>query len=173
MALMLGAFMMQGLQPGAQLLSERPELFWGLVASMWIGNVMLVVLNLPLVGIWAKLLAAPYRILSPAILLFCCVGAYSINRSVFDVFLLAIFGFLGYVFYRLRCEPAPLLLGFVLGKMLEENLRRALVISQGDAMVFLQRPISLTFLALTFGLILILCAPLVQSGRQRVFAEEQ
>jgi putative tricarboxylic transport membrane protein len=173
MALMLGAFMMQGLQPGAQLLTERPELFWGLIASMWTGNVMLLVLNLPLVGIWVKLLAAPYRMLSPAILLFCCVGAYSINRSAFDVFLLGGFGLLGYLLYRLRCEPAPLLLGFVLGKMLEENLRRALVISQGDPMVFLERPISMTFLVFTAALVVVLCAPMIRAGRRRVFTEEE
>jgi TctA family transporter len=171
MALMIGALMMQGITPGAQLMTTRPDLFWGLVASMWTGNLMLVILNLPLIGIWVKLLAVPYRLLYPAILLVCCIGVYSINRNPLDIFLASLFGFLGYAFQHLRCEPAPLLLGFILGPMLEENLRRAFVISHGDPMVFLQRPISCTFLALTAVLVVILAAPMIRASRERVFQE--
>ena len=126
MALMIGALMMHGLHPGPQLMRDKPELFWGLVASMWTGNLMLVILNLPLVGIWAKLLTLPYRFLYPAILLICCIGVYSINNSALDVLIATVFGFIGYLLYRLDCEPAPLLLGFILGPLIEENLRRAL-----------------------------------------------
>ena len=132
MALMIGALMMHGLNPGPQLIRDKPELFWGLIASMWVGNLMLVILNLPLVGIWARLLTIPYRFLYPAILLICGIGVYSINNSALDVIIASVFGFVGYVLYRLRCEPAPLLLGFILGPMIEENLRRALLISHGD-----------------------------------------
>ena len=171
MALMIGALMMHGIAPGAQLVTSKPDLFWGLVASMWIGNLMLVVLNLPLIGIWVKLLAVPYRLLYPAILLVCCIGVYSINRNPLDVLLASLFGFLGYLFQHLRCEPAPLLLGFILGPMLEENLRRAFVISHGSPMVFIERPISCTFLALTAVLIVVLAAPAIRSGRERVFRE--
>ncbi|WP_439497479.1 tripartite tricarboxylate transporter permease [Bosea sp. (in: a-proteobacteria)] len=171
MALMIGALMMQGLSPGPQLMTEKPELFWGLVASMWIGNLMLIVLNLPLVGIWVKLLSAPYRILYPAILMFCCIGVYSLNSSWLDVVLAGGFGVLGYIFLKMRCEPAPLLLGFILGPMIEENLRRALLISKGDPAVFVQRPISLTFLLLALALIVVLVAPAFRSARERAFDE--
>ncbi len=171
MALMIGALMMHGLHPGPQLMRDKPELFWGLVASMWTGNLMLVILNLPLVGIWAKLLTLPYRFLYPAILLICAIGVYSINNSALDVLVATVFGFVGYLLYRLNCEPAPLLLGFILGPLIEENLRRALVISQGDPSVFVQRPISCTFLVLTAVLIVVLAAPAIRSGRERVFRE--
>ena len=171
MALMVGALMMHGLHPGPQLMQAKPELFWGLVASMWLGNLMLVVLNLPLVGIWAKLLTMPYRLLYPAILLICAIGVYSINNSALDVLVASVFGLVGYLLYRLHCEPAPLLLGFILGPLIEENLRRALLISHGDPYVFIQRPISCTFLALTAVLVVILAAPLIRSGRERVFKE--
>jgi len=171
MALMIGALMMHGLHPGPQLMRDKPELFWGLVASMWTGNLMLVILNLPLVGIWARLLTLPYRFLYPAILLICVIGVYSINNSALDVLVATVFGFVGYLLYRLNCEPAPLLLGFILGPLIEENLRRALVISQGDPSVFVQRPISCTFLALTAVLIVVLAAPAIRSGRERVFRE--
>ena len=171
MALMIGALMMHGLHPGPQLMRDKPELFWGLVASMWTGNLMLVILNLPLVGIWARLLTLPYRFLYPAILLICAIGVYSINNSALDVLVATVFGFVGYLLYRLNCEPAPLLLGFILGPLIEENLRRALVISQGDPSVFVQRPISCTFLALTAVLIVVLAAPAIRSGRERVFRE--
>jgi TctA family transporter len=172
MALMIGALMMQGLHAGPQLMRDRPELFWGLVASMWIGNVMLVILNLPLVGIWAKCLTVPYRYLYPGILLITCVGVYSINRSALDVVLASIFGLAGYLFNRLQCEPAPLLLGVILGPMIEENMRRALLISHGNPAVFVQRPISLTFLILTVALIGVLIAPMLRSTRQRAFQEQ-
>jgi putative tricarboxylic transport membrane protein len=172
MALMIGALMMQGLYPGPQLMRDRPELFWGLVASMWTGNVMLVVLNLPLVGIWAKFLTVPYRFLYPGILLITCIGVYSINTRAFDVVLACIFGFAGYLFNRLGCEPAPLLLGLILGPMIEENLRRALLISHGNPFVFLQRPISLTFLILAAALIGILVAPMLRSTRERAFEDK-
>jgi TctA family transporter len=167
MALMVGALMMQGIHPGPQLITNKPELFWGLIASMWIGNLMLLVLNLPLVGIWARLLTVPYRLLYPAILLICCIGVFSINKSALDVLLASMFGLIGFVLYRLGCEPAPLLLGFILGPMIEENMRRALLISQGDFSVFIERPISLSFLILTAILIVILVAPAIRSGRER------
>jgi TctA family transporter len=171
MALMIGALMMHGLHPGPQLMRDKPELFWGLVASMWVGNLMLVILNLPLVGIWAKLLTMPYRYLYPAILIICCVGVYSINNSALDVVIATVFGLVGYVLYRLRCEPAPLLLGFILGPLIEENLRRALVISHGNPLVLVQRPISLTFLALTAVLVAFLCAPMFRVAREKIFTE--
>ena len=171
MALMLGALMMHGLHPGPQLMRDKPELFWGLIASMWVGNLILVILNLPLVGIWAKLLTIPYHYLYPAILLICGIGVYSINNSSLDVMIASGFGLVGYVLYRLRCEPAPLLLGFILGPLIEEYMRRALLISHGDPLVFLQRPISATFLALTLALIVVLAAPAIRTARQRAFKE--
>src|SRR5918992_237352 len=169
MALMIGALMMQGIHPGPQLVNEKPELFWGLIASMWVGNFLLLVLNLPLVGMWARLLTIPYRLLYPAILLICCIGVYSINKSTLDVLLASLFGLVGFLLYRLRCEPAPLLLGFILGPMIEENMRRALLISKGDFAVFVTRPISLSFLIMTSILIVVLAAPLVRSTRERAF----
>jgi TctA family transporter len=138
---------------------------------MWIGNLMLVVLNLPLIGIWVKLLQVPYRLLYPAILLFCCIGVYSINNSVFDVFMTAGFGVLGWIFVKLECEPAPLLLGFILGPMMEENLRRAMLLSRGDPSVFVTRPISATMLAMAVGLLLIIVAPSVRKTREEAFQE--
>ncbi len=154
MALMLGAMIIQGIQPGPRLVGEHPELFWGLIASFWIGNVMLVVLNLPLIGIWVKMLSIPYRLLYPAILLFICIGVFSVNNNAFDVAMVLIFGVVGYGMMLLRFEPAPLLLGFILGPLMEEHLRRAMLLSRGDPMVFLERPISASFLALTLGLLL-------------------
>ena len=142
MALMVGAMTIHTIQPGPQVMTSNPQLFWGLIVSMWIGNVMLVILNLPLIGIWVKLLQVPYRLLYPAILLFCCIGVYSIQNNVFDVYMTALFGVLGWIFVKLECEPAPLLLGFILGPMMEENLRRALLLSRGDSTVFVTRPIS-------------------------------
>jgi TctA family transporter len=152
---------------------DRPELFWGVIASMWVGNLMLVVLNLPLVGIWAKLLTIPYRYLYPAILLICCIGVFSIKNNSFDVIVASVFGLVGYVLYKLQCEPAPLLLGFILGPLIEENMRRALLISHGDFSVFVQRPISASFLVLTAVLVVILAAPMVRSKREQVFHEEE
>jgi TctA family transporter len=172
MALMIGALMMQGIAPGPQLLNSNAELFWGLIASMWIGNAMLVILNLPLIGIWVKLLSVPYRLLYPAILLICCIGVYSLNSSALDVIVATFFGFLGYVFVRLRCEPAPLLLGFILGPMIEENLRRALLISHGSPTVFFDRSISLTFLILSVLLLAIMIAPAIRTKREIAFQEE-
>ena len=171
MALMIGAMMIQGIAPGPQVMTERPELFWGMVASMWIGNLMLVILNLPLVGIWVKLLSVPYRLLYPSILLFCCVGVYSISNQPFDVMLAALFGVLGYVFIKLECEPAPLILGFILGPMMEENLRRTMLLSRGDATVFFTKPISGALLAVAILLLLITLAPAVRKTRNAAFQE--
>jgi putative tricarboxylic transport membrane protein len=146
MAIMLGALTIHGIQPGPQVMVKHPELFWGLIASMWIGNVMLLILNFPLIGIWVKLLSVPYRILFPCIIVFCAIGMYSVNNNPFDVYMMLGFGLVGYLFVKLKCEPAPLLIGFILGPLFEENLRRALLISRGDPTVFLTRPISLGFL---------------------------
>ena len=149
MALMIGALMIHGITPGPQLVTERPELFWGLIMSFWIGNLMLLVLNIPLIGLWVKLLAVPYHMLYPAILVLVAIGVFSINNSTFDVWLVAFFGIVGYAMRLLDFQPAPLLLGFVLGPLMEENLRRALLISRGDFMVLIERPISGTFIAIT------------------------
>ena len=149
MALMLGAMTMQGIEPGPQAMIAKPELFWGIIASMWIGNLMLVILNLPLVGVWIRLLRVQYRWLFPSIIMFCCIGNYSVNNNEFDVYLCALVGVLGYVLLKLECEPAPLILGYVLGPLLEEYLRRALLISRGDPTVFFTRPISLGFMIAT------------------------
>jgi putative tricarboxylic transport membrane protein len=169
MALMLGAMTLHGITPGPQVMSERPELFWGVIASMWVGNLMLVVLNLPLIGIWVRLLTVPYRWLYPAILLFCCVGVYSINSSSVDVILTAGFGLLGYLLNKLDCEPAPLLLGFILGPMMEENLRRAMLYSRGDSSVFFTRPLSLGMLVLSALLLLVTIIPTVSRKREEAF----
>src|SRR5207302_8182320 len=171
MALMIGALMIQGIAPGPQVMNEKPELFWGLIASMWVGNLMLVVLNLPLIGIWIKLLTVPYRVLYPAILLFCAIGVYSISNASFDVSQTAVFGALGLLFFKLECEPAPLLLGFVLGPMMEENLRRAMLLSRGDPTVFFTRPISLGMLLAAAALLLLIVAPNFRKKREEAFAE--
>jgi TctA family transporter len=159
MAVMLAALTLQGIAAGPQVMLEKPDLFWGLIASMWIGNCLLVVLNLPLVGIWVKLLTVPYRWLFPSIILFCCIGNYSVSNNPFDVYLCALIGVLGYVLVKLECEPAPLLLGYVLGPLLEENLRRALLIARGDPTVFFTRPISLVFMLATLLILVIMVAP--------------
>ena len=172
MALMVGAMTIHNIQPGPQVMTSNPTLFWGLIVSMWIGNLMLVVLNLPLIGMWIKLLTVPYRMLYPAILLFCCIGVYSLSNSVFDVYMTAIMGFIGYIFVKLECEPAPLMLGFVLGPMMEENLRRAMLLSRGDPMTFLTRPISLGLLIASAALLLIVLAPALQKKREEVFIED-
>ncbi|MDR0529032.1 MAG: tripartite tricarboxylate transporter permease [Zoogloeaceae bacterium] len=171
MALMVGAMMIHGVVPGPQVMTERPELFWGLIASMWLGNFFLVLLNLPLIGIWVRLLKVPYRLLYPVVLVFCCVGVYSVSNSVFDVGLALFFGFVGYLFLKLGCEPAPLLLGFVLGPMMEENLRRAMLLARGDASVFFTRPISCTLLVLCIALILLLAWPQARKARETAFQE--
>ncbi|OGA14218.1 MAG: hypothetical protein A3G25_03915 [Betaproteobacteria bacterium RIFCSPLOWO2_12_FULL_63_13] len=172
MALMIGAMMIQGIAPGPQVMNERPQLFWGMIASMWVGNLMLVILNLPLIGIWIKLLTIPYRILYPAILLFCCIGVYSVQNSPFDVLLTALFGIVGYVFVKLECEPAPLILGFILGPLMEENLRRAMLLSRGNPMTFIERPISGAMLAVAAFLLLITMAPAVRKTREEAFVED-
>ncbi len=169
MAIMVGAMMIQGIAPGTALIKERPELFWGIVASMWIGNVMLVIINLPLIGLWVKLLHVPYRILFPIILVLCCVGTYSIGNATTLVLFLAAFAVLGYVFVKLGCETAPFLLGFVLGPLMEENLRRSMVISFGDPLIFVQRPISLTILLMTIGLVLMIVLPSFRKTREVAF----
>jgi TctA family transporter len=171
MALMIGAMMIQGIAPGPQVMTERPQLFWGMIASMWIGNLMLVVLNLPLIGMWIKLLMVPYRILYPSILVFCCIGVYSISNAPFDVMQTAAFGVVGYVFVKLECEPAPLILGFILGPLMEENLRRAMLLSRGDPLVFFQRPISLTMLLIAAFLLAVVLAPTVRKKREEAFVE--
>ncbi|HEX2480855.1 MAG TPA: tripartite tricarboxylate transporter permease [Methylomirabilota bacterium] len=168
MALMLGALTIHGVAPGPQVMTQRPELFWGLVASMWIGNLMLLLLNLPLVGLWTSLLRVPYRLLFPAIMVFSVLGVYSVNNSSFDVYLAALFGVLGFVWIRLGCSPAPILLGFVLGLMLEENLRRALVVSRGDPSVFVTRPISLVFVVATVLILVAAAAPAVRRRRAAI-----
>jgi len=172
MALMVGAMTIHNIQPGPQVMTSNPSLFWGLVASMWVGNLMLVVLNLPMIGIWIKLLQVPYRLLYPAILLFCGIGVYSTNNASFDVVMTAIFGFLGVVFVKLECEPAPLLLGFVLGPLMEENLRRAMLLSRGDPTVFFTRPISLAMLIVAAGLLLLIILPNFRKTRAAAFQEE-
>jgi TctA family transporter len=149
MALMLGALMIHGIAPGPTLITERADLFWGLIMSFWVGNIMLLVLNIPMIGIWVKILAVPYHLLYPAIMMLVCIGVFSLNNSTFDVWAVAAFGMFGYVMRLLDLQPAPLLLGFVLGPLMEENLRRALLISRGDFIVFLERPISGTFMAIT------------------------
>jgi putative tricarboxylic transport membrane protein len=172
MALMVGAMTIKGIQPGPQVMTSNPDLFWGLIASMWIGNLILVVLNLPLIGIWIKLLTVPYRLLYPAILSFCCIGLYTLNNNTFDVFMGAIFGVVGYIFYKLKCEPAPLLLGFILGPMMEENLRRALLLSRGDWTAFVTRPLSAGLLIAAALMIVIVMLPAIKSKREEAFQEE-
>ena len=155
-----GAMTIHNIQPGPLVMTSNPALFWGLIASMWIGNVMLILLNLPLIGIWVKLLKIPYRFMYPAILVFCCIGVYTVNNTVFDVYVTAAFGIIGYIFFKLGCEPPPLLLGFVLGPMMEENFRRALLLSRGDFTTFLTRPLSLGLLIASAHLVVIEALPL-------------
>ncbi len=172
MALMVGAMTIHNIQPGPQVMTSNPQLFWGLIASMWIGNAMLVILNLPLISIWIKLLTIPYRWLFPAIVLFCAIGVYSTNNNTFDIWMVAFFGIVGYLFIKLGCEPAPLLLGFILGPMMEENLRRAMLLSRGDWSVFATRPLSAGLLAAAVLLMVIVLLPSVKSKREDVFQEE-
>jgi TctA family transporter len=172
MALMVGAMTIHNIQPGPQVMTSNPQLFWGLIASMWLGNAMLVILNLPLIGIWIKLLTVPYRYLFPAIVLFCAIGVYSTNNNTWDVWMVALFGVIGYTFIKLGCEPAPLLLGFILGPMMEENLRRALLLSRGDWSVFVTRPLSATLLAMAVLMLIIVLLPSVKSKRQEAFVED-
>ena len=171
MALMIGALMIQGIQPGPQVMTERPELFWGLVASMWVGNLMLLVLNLPLVGVWVKLLAVPYRLLFPAIFVFCCIGVFTVDNKVFDIYVLAALTAVAYVLLRLDCEPAPLILGFILGPMMEEQMRRAMMINFGDVTIFVTRPLSAVFLGGAAILMLLIALPSLRAKREVAMQE--
>ena len=171
MALMIGAMIIQGIQPGPSVMKEQPALVWGIIVSMWIGNFFLVVLNLPLIGLWVRMIMVPYQLLYPAILVFCGIGVFSLNNSEFDIYLMGLFGLLGYVFVKLGCEPAPMLLAFILGPLMEEYLRRAMLISRGNPWVFVQRPISATLLTLA---VLAMCAVLLPSfskTREEAFTE--
>jgi TctA family transporter len=173
MALMAGAFLVQGITPGPDVMIEQPALVWGLIASMWVGNVLLVVLNLPLIGLWVRMLTVPYSVLFPVIVVFACIGTYSLNQNPYDVLAVAVFGVLGFVLIRAGCEPAPLLLGFVLGPLLEDNLRRALLLSRGDPTVFVTRPISGVLLALAAVVLVVTVLPMIRRKRDVVFAEDE
>jgi TctA family transporter len=172
MALMVGAMIIQGIQPGPSVITEQPALFWGIIVSMWIGNLFLLILNLPMIGMWVKIITIPYHFLYPAILVFCGIGVFSLKNAQFDIYFMALFGFLGYIFTKLDCEPAPLLLAFILGPLMEEYLRRAMLLSRGNPMVFLQRPISATLLALALLAILAVCIPALGKTREKTFREE-
>jgi TctA family transporter len=172
MALMVGAMTIHNIQPGPQVMTSNPALFWGLIASMWIGNLMLIILNLPMIGVWVKLLTIPYRHLYPAILVFCCIGVYSVNNTTFDIYLTAGFGIIGYLFNKLECEAPPLLLGFVLGPMMEENFRRALLLSRGDFTVFVTRPLSASLLFLALILVALVSVPAFKKTREEAFVED-
>jgi putative tricarboxylic transport membrane protein len=153
-------------------MNEKPELFWGLIASMWVGNLMLVVLNLPMIGMWVKLLTVPYRYLFPSILVFMAIGVFSLSNNPFDVLIMALFGVIGYVCVKLECEPAPMILGFILGPLMEENLRRAMLLSRGDPFVFFQKPISLGFMVASAILLVIVALPAIRAKREEAFVEE-
>ncbi len=171
MAIMVGAMMIQGIQPGAVVMTTNPDLFWGLIASMWIGNLMLLIINLPMIGLWVKLLSVPYRVLYPAILSFCVIGVYATNAEFVQIGIMVVFAVFGYVLLRLGCEPAPMVLGFILGPLMEDNLRRSLVLSRGDPMIFLERPISATLLAMTIILMVLIILPALRRRREEAFAE--
>jgi TctA family transporter len=171
MALMIGAMILQGIQPGPQVMTSQPALFWGLIVSMWVGNLMLLVLNLPMIGLWVRMISIPYHFLFPMILAFCAIGVFSLNNSTFDLYVMAVFGFAGYVLKKLDCEPAPLLLGFILGQQMEEHLRRALLLSRGDPLVFAMRPISAAMLALAALLLLLVLMPAFSKTRSVAFKE--
>jgi putative tricarboxylic transport membrane protein len=172
-ALMMGAMIMQGIVPGPNVMTDHPRLFWGLIVSMWVGNLMLLVINLPLIGIWVRMLSLPYRVLFPAILLFCCIGVYSIDNSTFQIGVAAVVGLIGYVLHRLNFEAVPLLLGFVLGPLFEDNLRRSLVVSHGSYQVLLERPLSAVLLVIAVALLSAVLLPQLKNRRQEVFAEEE
>jgi TctA family transporter len=172
MALMIGAMIIQGIQPGPSVMIDQPALFWGIIVSMWIGNLFLIVLNLPMIGLWVRIILVPYHLLFPAILVFTGIGVFSLNNTEFDIFLLALFGLLGYVFAKLDCEPAPLLLGFILGPMMEEYLRRALLLSRGDPTVFVTRPISATMLAIAVIAVIVVLLPTIGKKREEMFQED-
>jgi putative tricarboxylic transport membrane protein len=172
MALMIGAMIIQGIQPGPAVMTEQPALFWGLIVSMWIGNLFLVVLNLPMIGLWVKMIMVPYHRLYPAILMFCAIGVFSLNNNEFDVFLMALFGLFGYICAKLGAEPAPMLLGFIIGPMMEEYLRRALLLSHSDPLVFVQRPISAVMLALAAAAMIVVLLPSLRKKREEAFQED-
>ena len=172
MALMVGAMIIQGIQPGPSVINEQPALFWGIIVSMWIGNLFLVILNLPMIGLWVRIIMVPYRFLYPAILAFCAIGVFSLNNSEFDIYLMALFGLLGYGFSKLDCEPAPMLLAFILGPLMEEYLRRAMLMSRGDPMVFLRRPISATLLVMALLAMLLVFIPAFSKTREEALGEE-
>ncbi len=169
MALMIGVLIIKGITPGPNVMTNQPQLFWGLITSMWIGNLMLLVLNLPLIGLWTRMLTVPYHILYPAIVIFACIGSFNVSNSAFDVMMLAAFGAIGYVFIKLDCEPAPFLLGFVLGPMLEDHFRRAMLVSGGDPMIFVRRPISAALLAISILALLAVLLPSVRKVRVEAF----
>ena len=171
MAIMMGAMILQGIQPGSAVMTSNPTLFWGLVASMWIGNLMLVIINLPLIGMWVKLLQVPYRLLYPAIIMFCCIGVYAANSESSQLLLTVVFALFGYVLVRFGCEPAPLILGFILGPLMEENLRRSMMLSRGDPMIFLERPISASLLGITVLIIAMILLPSFRKTREEAFKE--
>jgi TctA family transporter len=173
MALMIGALMIQGITPGPNVVNEQPELFWGVIASMWVGNAMLIILNLPLIGIWVTMLKVPYRMLLPAIVAFSVIGVFTVSNSGFDVYVLAFFGLLGYLFSKVGCEPAPFLMGFVLGGILEENLRRAMVFSQGDPTVFVTEPISAGLLVTAVIVLALIALPAIARKRGEIFVEDE
>ena len=171
MAVMMGAMIIQGIAPGSAVMDKRPDLFWGMVASMWIGNLMLLVINLPLIGIWVKLLRVPYRLLYPCILIFSLIGVYTVNNNTTDVFLTMVFAGFGYVLFKFACEPAPLILGFILGPLMEENLRRSMLLSGGDPMIFVNRPISLVLLIMSAAFIVLVILPQFRRTREEAFQE--
>ncbi len=171
MALMIGAMIIQGIQPGPSVITEQPTLFWGIIVSMWIGNLFLVVLNLPMVGMWVRLVSVPYQMLFPAILVFCGIGVFSLNNTEFDIHVMAVFGLIGYLFLKLDCEPAPMLLAYILGPMMEEYMRRALLLSRGDPTVFFTRPISATLLALGALAVIAASLPALHKKREEAFRE--
>jgi TctA family transporter len=171
MALMIGAMIIHGIQPGPTVMTEQPELFWGVIASMWMGNLFLIILNLPLIGVWVRMVQVPYHYLFPAILVFCGIGVFSLSNATLDIYLMAAFGLIGYVFRKLECEPAPMLLGFILGPMMEESLRRALLLSKGDPGIFFTRPISATMLILAVLAMVVVLLPALQKKRQEAFTE--
>jgi TctA family transporter len=172
MALMIGAMILKNIQPGPLVVTEQPALFWGVIASMWVGNVFLVILNLPLIGMWVRIITVPYHLLYPAILVFCAIGVYSLSNTEFDVYLMALFGAFGYVLIKLDCEPAPMLLGFILGPMMEEYLRRAMLLSRGDPMVFIQRPISAAMLVVAAIAMVAVLLPVIRRRRDEAFQED-
>jgi putative tricarboxylic transport membrane protein len=172
MALMIGAFIIQGITPGPNVITDEPELFWGIIVSMWVGNLFLVLLNLPLIGLWVRMLTIPYNVLFPAVIAFACIGTYSLNLNAYHIYAIAFFGVIGYALVKLGCEPAPLLLGFVLGPLLEEHLRRAMIISRGDPTVFVTRPISAGLLLVAVLFLVLAALPAIRKKREEVFQEE-